>query len=915
MGEALALSISIDLENVNTVGDLKEMLIGIKNESEEVKSTFGATSKEYADFTAKAAKQTGEVNNKLAELLKNNIAAAKSTLELKDAFKQARDAAFAAGEGTAGFDRFTLIAGEAKDKLADMNERIKALDPSGKAQAFQAFGQTVVGGMQAGIGAMAVFTGDNQTLNNLLLKSMALVQGLQGIQAISDAKKQFGSIAAILGLKGQVVATTELTGATVAQTGATGLAATATRIWNSVLNANPIFIMVGVITAVVAALAIFNATADDGTAALQKQYKANEDLLQSLRDEYDIRKQVQDVVIESARLRGVSEDDIQAKINGNYEVNKKALEDQKKQADANIKLAETERIKAYAAARSDVIKAAEEKLRVAKNTSASLQVEIDKAGNENLKTEKDGQKRSEDILVDFLKRKKALLEAQGKDAYQIQRQIIQAEINALNDPAEKEARVNKLNELATLDIEHAKQVAARRLEVLQNQDKANLANLQIGSKEYLEAEITNIEKEKQARLKNKYLRPDEIAAINADAKTQSDTLHEQLIQLDIAHVQTENKLKLNATKEGTQERISAEIAAIGAEQIEQLKSTKLSLDQKLALVSDNEAKIRDLQKQSRIMQLQDEVNDSQEKYDKLSLLQETKEAKNQLQALDRLGTHKRELLNAELRLEQNKYDLLIAQNIDSAAKLAQLKEEHEKNNLDIKKKYGQEEINNEKKVSDTLISLANSAVNVFGEFAEARKNKEINAADAETKARFAAFDAQANAKLKASNYDKKVEEALNKDREKLSKDYEAKKKEIEKAAFDRDKKRQEAATIINGLSAIIKIAAEVPFPASIAVGAAQAIMTAATLAKIRSTAYEGGSFSPPALASAGAAASVSPPNIGGQQRTTFDDAERRRASGGGQEPPVVKAWVSVNDIDAGQAETFIAHQRAKARVR
>jgi hypothetical protein len=60
---------------------------------------------------------------------------------------------------------------------------------------------------------------------------------------------------------------------------------------------------------------IFSTSADDGTAALQKQYKANEDLLQSLRDEYDIRKQVQDVVIENARLRGVSEDDIQAKIN------------------------------------------------------------------------------------------------------------------------------------------------------------------------------------------------------------------------------------------------------------------------------------------------------------------------------------------------------------------------------------------------------------------------------------------------------------------------------------------------------------------------------------------------------------------------------------------------------------------------
>jgi hypothetical protein len=253
------------------------------------------------------------------------------------------------------------------------------------------------------------------------------------------------------------------------------------------------------------------------------------------------------------------------------------------------------------------------------------------------------------------------------------------------------------------------------LEVLQNQDKAALANLQIGSKEYLEAEITNIEKEKQARLKNKYLRPDEIAAINADAKTQSESLHEQLIQLDIAHVQAQNKVKINATKEGTQERIAAEIAGIGLEQAEQLKSTKITADQKLVIVSDNEAKIRALLKESRILTLQDEVSSSQTQYDKLSLLQETEEAKNQLKALGRLDTHKRELLNAELLLEQNKYDLLIAQNIDNDARLAQLKEEHEKNNLDIKKKYGQEGLNDEKAISDAKIAIARSTVDGLGQ--------------------------------------------------------------------------------------------------------------------------------------------------------------------------------------------------------
>lgn len=162
-------------------------------------------------------------DDKIGLFLEVQLENAESVEHLRDVIKSATDAALMFGEGTKEFDKFTAIAAKAKDELGDLRQRITALDPGAKAQAFQALGNTIVGGFQAGVAAMSVFTGDNEELNRILLKSMALVQGLQGIQAIADAKKHAGAVLAIFGINAQIAATVTLKSVTQALMGPIGL--------------------------------------------------------------------------------------------------------------------------------------------------------------------------------------------------------------------------------------------------------------------------------------------------------------------------------------------------------------------------------------------------------------------------------------------------------------------------------------------------------------------------------------------------------------------------------------------------------------------------------------------------------------------------------------------------------------------
>ncbi|NDC49312.1 MAG: hypothetical protein EBZ61_09600, partial [Micrococcales bacterium] len=87
-------------------------------------------------------------------------------------------------------DTYAKKAAEARDQVKDLQEKINALDPGAKAQAFAAFGQTVAGGLTAAISATALFGDKNKDLEATLVKVQSATALLQATQSIADGLKQ-----------------------------------------------------------------------------------------------------------------------------------------------------------------------------------------------------------------------------------------------------------------------------------------------------------------------------------------------------------------------------------------------------------------------------------------------------------------------------------------------------------------------------------------------------------------------------------------------------------------------------------------------------------------------------------------------------------------------------------------------------
>jgi len=118
-----------------------------------------------------------------------------STNALKEARQEIKNLTAAALEADkagnkALSDTYAKKAAEARDQVKDLQEKINALDPGAKAQAFAAFGQTVAGGLTAAISATALFGDKNKDLEATLVKVQSATALLQATQSIADGLKQ-----------------------------------------------------------------------------------------------------------------------------------------------------------------------------------------------------------------------------------------------------------------------------------------------------------------------------------------------------------------------------------------------------------------------------------------------------------------------------------------------------------------------------------------------------------------------------------------------------------------------------------------------------------------------------------------------------------------------------------------------------
>jgi hypothetical protein len=195
----------------------------VKGDTKTVKET-----REELDKAKKAAEETGKSLN---EGLKTSGA---SAMSLRAQLKAMVQELGQLDPNSARFKQLSKDAGELKDRIGDINERVNALSSDTKRlDSLVRVGGAIAGGFQAANGAMALFGGNSE-------KVAKAIQNIIAVQGVLNGVQQVG-----------VFLTTKQNGASILDTtikyanvAATKVVTAAQWLWNAALTANPIGLVV-----------------------------------------------------------------------------------------------------------------------------------------------------------------------------------------------------------------------------------------------------------------------------------------------------------------------------------------------------------------------------------------------------------------------------------------------------------------------------------------------------------------------------------------------------------------------------------------------------------------------------------------------------------------------------------------------
>ena len=228
--------------------------------------------------------QTAQINIKVNEKSAQNSVGSlnqslqettKTTNSLRSELKQITQELQGLEPGSARFNELSIAAGQLRDTIQDTNAVINATAGSigeNLGNALSGVAGIGIGAFQGLASAQALFGSESEEVQKTLVK-------LQALAGLSDAVKSLGGLKdTMVNVKTAFAAATAgsqlFNAATVAQAVSTGTATVAQRIMNAVMNANPIFLLITAITALVGAYAVFSSSAED---AAEKQKRLNEE--------------------------------------------------------------------------------------------------------------------------------------------------------------------------------------------------------------------------------------------------------------------------------------------------------------------------------------------------------------------------------------------------------------------------------------------------------------------------------------------------------------------------------------------------------------------------------------------------------------------------------------------------------------
>lgn len=263
--------------SVNKLGASTAKALQTKN-IKEVSAAFKQADKEI--------KQTAATMDKVV----------KTSTSLKSQLKQLKAELSGLEEGSLEFNRVAKAAGELEDKIGDINQRVKALaSDTGKIDALVDAATGLAGGFAAAQGAAALLGGENEDLQKSFVKVQSAMAILQGVQALANTLNKDSAFSTIFLSKAQ----------NAAASSTSFLGKAFGKLSLALLN-NPVTaVVVGLVAAVVAIKAFaggtsqaekdqqaLNSAMDDAQAAADNYVNALQEVIDKIRQRYDIEKRL-----------------------------------------------------------------------------------------------------------------------------------------------------------------------------------------------------------------------------------------------------------------------------------------------------------------------------------------------------------------------------------------------------------------------------------------------------------------------------------------------------------------------------------------------------------------------------------------------------------------------------------------------
>ena len=418
-------------------------------------------------------------------------------------------------------------AAKLKDAIGDAKALTDAFNPDAKFNALTQSLGGVAGGFSAVQGAMGLFGSESENVQKALLKVQSAMALSQGINSVIAAKDSFTNLAAVIGKT--TIGQRLLTAAQV-------VGAATMRVLNTVMKANPIFLIIAGILAAVAAFKYFSSSTETATEKNDKLNASLERQEKQLQRNNDALKKNGENRLKILQAQGASEEEIHDQTLDNLEneevarlKNLEFIKQKIKEKRAILKQAyedeDEELIKSTAKEINDARGKYFELIRLKRDNTTNIIVEEESYAKKlrDKKAEAD-KKDAEEANKAAEERRKRANERREKEK-QKQKEYDEAVIKARKDLDEEIRKIAEEQQAKQKkDQEDRIQAAKKAEEAIYNNAKGFLQAAVTDDENNLQAKRDLLEVEKEILLQNKELTEGEIAAIEAKYRKDREQL-------------------------------------------------------------------------------------------------------------------------------------------------------------------------------------------------------------------------------------------------------------------------------------------------------------------------------------------------------------------------------------------------------